>query len=104
MQAPSRLVIIAPNWLGDAVMALPLVADIHGGWPGAHLFEDLVQSRIVERAREYADRAQTQAVHQGVQLPVAEMAGEEEDTLALCVCVAGAILALKLDACQHLRV
>jgi len=37
MQAPSRLVIVAPNWLGDAVMALPLVADIHGAWPGTHL-------------------------------------------------------------------
>jgi heptosyltransferase II len=37
MQAPSRLVVVAPNWLGDAVMALPLVADIRAGWPGARL-------------------------------------------------------------------
>jgi heptosyltransferase-2 len=30
---PSRLVILAPNWLGDAVMALPLIADVHRAWP-----------------------------------------------------------------------
>jgi heptosyltransferase II len=36
-EAPRRLVILAPNWLGDAVMALPLVADIHRAWPGTHL-------------------------------------------------------------------
>ncbi len=37
MQAPARLVIVAPNWLGDAVMALPLLADIRRGWAGTHL-------------------------------------------------------------------
>ena len=26
-----RLVIVAPNWLGDAVMALPAIADVHRG-------------------------------------------------------------------------
>jgi heptosyltransferase-2 len=31
------LVVIAPNWLGDAVMALPLVADVHREWPDSHL-------------------------------------------------------------------
>ncbi len=35
--APNRLVIVAPNWLGDAVMALPLIADIRRQWTGAHL-------------------------------------------------------------------
>src|SRR5262245_15764459 len=30
---PRRLVILAPNWLGDAVMALPLIADIRRAWP-----------------------------------------------------------------------
>ena len=33
MTPPSRLVILAPNWLGDAVMALPLIADIRRAWP-----------------------------------------------------------------------
>ena len=28
------LVILAPNWLGDAVMALPAIADVRRGWPG----------------------------------------------------------------------
>jgi heptosyltransferase-2 len=32
-----RLVIVAPNWLGDAVMALPAVADVRNGTPGVSL-------------------------------------------------------------------
>lgn len=28
------LVILAPNWLGDAVMALPAIADVRRGWRG----------------------------------------------------------------------
>lgn len=32
-----RLVILAPNWLGDAVMALPAIADVRRAHPGAHL-------------------------------------------------------------------
>src|SRR5438445_52745 len=31
----TRLVILAPNWLGDAVMALPAIADVRRGEPGA---------------------------------------------------------------------
>lgn len=33
----ARLVIVAPNWLGDAVMALPAIADIRRAAPGATL-------------------------------------------------------------------
>jgi heptosyltransferase-2 len=29
-----RLVVFAPNWLGDAVMALPAIADLRRGWSG----------------------------------------------------------------------
>ena len=32
-----RLVVIAPNWLGDAVMALPALADVRRHFPDAHL-------------------------------------------------------------------
>jgi heptosyltransferase-2 len=32
-----RLVILAPNWLGDAVMALPAIADLRRHFPDAHL-------------------------------------------------------------------
>jgi heptosyltransferase-2 len=32
-----RLVVIAPNWLGDAVMALPALDDIRRHYPAAHL-------------------------------------------------------------------
>jgi heptosyltransferase II len=30
--APRRLVVLAPNWLGDAVMALPLLRDLRRAW------------------------------------------------------------------------
>ncbi len=32
---PARLVILAPNWLGDAVMALPAIADVRRALPAA---------------------------------------------------------------------
>jgi heptosyltransferase-2 len=32
-----RVVIVAPNWLGDAVMALPAIADVRSGRPGASI-------------------------------------------------------------------
>jgi heptosyltransferase-2 len=35
--AADRLVIVAPNWLGDAVMALPALADVRRQHPAAHL-------------------------------------------------------------------
>ena len=35
--APERIVVIAPNWLGDAVMALPAIADLRHHYPDAHL-------------------------------------------------------------------
>lgn len=37
MAGPARMVVLAPNWLGDAVMALPAVADVRRAWPQAHL-------------------------------------------------------------------
>jgi len=33
----NRLVILAPNWLGDAVMALPAIADVRRQWPRAEI-------------------------------------------------------------------
>ncbi|MFP5380045.1 MAG: lipopolysaccharide heptosyltransferase II [Vicinamibacteria bacterium] len=32
-----RLVVFAPNWLGDAVMALPALTALRRHWPGAHV-------------------------------------------------------------------
>src|SRR5690242_14858423 len=32
-----RFVVLAPNWLGDAVMALPAFADIRGHFASAHI-------------------------------------------------------------------
>ncbi len=37
MANSDRLVIVAPNWLGDAVMALPAIADIRRHFPAARL-------------------------------------------------------------------
>ncbi len=34
---PRRLLILAPNWLGDAVMALPAIADLRRAFPLASL-------------------------------------------------------------------
>ena len=34
---PPRLVVLAPNWLGDAVMALPAIADLRRHFADAHL-------------------------------------------------------------------
>ena len=34
---PERVLIVAPNWLGDAVMALPAIADVRRALPGARL-------------------------------------------------------------------
>lgn len=35
--APGRIVVRPPNWLGDAVLALPAIAAIRRRYPGAHL-------------------------------------------------------------------
>ena len=37
MSDPGRILVIAPNWLGDAVMALPAVADVRRRFAGARL-------------------------------------------------------------------
>ena len=35
--APERLVVLSPNWLGDAVMALPLLRDLRRAWPATRV-------------------------------------------------------------------
>jgi heptosyltransferase-2 len=37
MSDPARILIVAPNWLGDVVMALPAVADVRRQFPRAQL-------------------------------------------------------------------
>ena len=37
MPGNGRIVVVAPNWLGDAVMALPAIADLRRHRPEAHL-------------------------------------------------------------------
>ena len=37
MSDPARVLVIAPNWLGDAVMALPAISDVKRRFPSARL-------------------------------------------------------------------
>src|SRR5688572_2758381 len=37
MPDPERALVVAPNWLGDAVMALPAIADVRRAFPSARL-------------------------------------------------------------------
>ena len=37
MPEPAHVVVLAPNWLGDAVMALPAIGDLRNGYPSARL-------------------------------------------------------------------
>jgi len=37
VRAPGRLVVLSPNWLGDAIMALPLLADLNRAWPNTQI-------------------------------------------------------------------
>ena len=37
MADPARIVVLSPNWLGDAVMALPAIADVRRRFAAAHL-------------------------------------------------------------------
>jgi heptosyltransferase-2 len=37
MEAPLRLLVLAPNWLGDAVLALPAINSVRQWQPSAHL-------------------------------------------------------------------
>ena len=37
MVEPRRLIVLAPNWLGDAVMALPAIADVRRAFPRARV-------------------------------------------------------------------
>jgi heptosyltransferase-2 len=41
---PTRLLIRAPNWLGDAVMALPALAAVRTGLPDAHIAIAAIES------------------------------------------------------------
>ena len=37
MSEPGRILVLAPNWLGDAVMALPAIADVRRHFPRARI-------------------------------------------------------------------
>lgn len=45
--APRALLVRAPNWIGDAVMATPTLAALHAGLPGARITV-LAQSAVAE--------------------------------------------------------
>ena len=41
VRAIERIVVRAPNWLGDAVLSLPAVRDVRRNFPGARMGERL---------------------------------------------------------------
>jgi heptosyltransferase-2 len=70
----NRLVILAPNWLGDAVMALPAIADLRRASPAAAitvaaltaiapfgLVPDVNETIVLERPRPRCARLATRA-------------------------------------------
>ena len=60
-----------------------------------------MQTGIVERARQHANRLEDQRMHHRMHLPEAEMAGEEEHALPLRVGGAHALLAVDDDPRAH---
>jgi hypothetical protein len=65
-------------------------------------FEQVIQARIVERPRQDADRPQGHTMGNRLALPETEVAGEEQDTLALCIRQPDALVTLILGARDHL--
>ena len=61
-----------------------------------------MQQRVVERAREHRHRLERDRVDECVDLPEAEMPGEEQRALPLSVRGADALLALERHAREHL--
>ncbi len=57
--------------------------------------QQIVEQRIVERSREHRHRAKLERVHERIDLPEAEVAGEEQDALALRVCRDDALFAFE---------
>ena len=75
--------------------ALPVDHAVAGHRPQP--FEQIVQPRVVERPRQHGDRRRVERVRDRLHLPVAEVAGEEEDAAPLLVRVDHALEALHLD-------
>ena len=68
----------------------------------AHPLEQIVQPAVVERAREHADGRERRGVGDGVDLPVPEVAGEQQRAPSVRARVADALAALDVDPGQHL--
>ena len=85
----------------DAADGAAAVDDRVAGAPADPL-EQIVEQRIVERPRQQRHRMQHQRVHERVDLPVAEVAGEEQRAPAERVRRLHAVLPFELDARQHL--
>src|SRR5919109_5032382 len=60
-----------------------------------------MQQYVVERTREHANRLETKGVHDGVNLPVAEMTGAEQPAASMAVGRPRAILAFELEGGAH---
>jgi heptosyltransferase-2 len=80
--APARIVIRAPNWLGDAVMALPAMAAVRAGYPTVHLAVAAV-SAVSPLFLERTDVAQDEILTVDQQTEQAQLAAGRYDTIML---------------------
>ena len=80
----------------------PLAVDDAVAGARTHLLEQPVQVGVVERSGHHRHRLQPQSVHQRLQLPVAEVSGNEQHPLAVRVCGPHPLLALELHPRQQL--
>ena len=79
-------------------------APVNHGVPrrSTHRLQQIVQHRVVERTRQHRHRLDPDGMHERVDLPVAEVSGEQQHATPLSVRVDDALFPLELDVLQHL--
>ena len=87
-----HLVILAPNWLGDAVMALPAIADVRRAAPGATitvaarpsiaplftLVPEVTDTIVLERGASIGDVGSWRAIGRAVSTSQTTTSGSKE--------------------------
>jgi heptosyltransferase-2 len=79
----NRLVIRAPNWLGDAVMALPAMGALRAAFPGAHLAVGAVPAIAPLFAEETSARQDSVVVLADSRAEIAALRAGNFDTIVL---------------------
>jgi heptosyltransferase-2 len=68
-QVQQRILVVAPNWIGDALMALPLIAAIKHSWPASSVavLAPIAVARVLRRSKLVDDAVETTWPHGGLQ-------------------------------------